>query len=83
MSLCQSCGMPLRHDPNQGGTNKDGSKNNEYCSFCYKDGAFTDDFQTPQEMQTFCVNKLKEMGCNRFFAWLFTRCIPRLKRWKK
>ena len=31
------------------GTNADGSKNEEYCIYCYKDGAFTGDF-TMEEM---------------------------------
>ena len=35
--FCQSCGMPLT--PEILGTNADGSKNEEYCIYCYKDGA--------------------------------------------
>ena len=42
MKFCQSCGMPLT--PEILGTNADGSKNEEYCIYCYKDGAFTGDF---------------------------------------
>ena len=38
--MCQSCGMPLSKDPKNGGTNKDGSKSDKYCSYCYKDGKF-------------------------------------------
>lgn len=37
--FCQSCGMPLTEEIL--GTNADQSKNNEYCIYCYKDGAFT------------------------------------------
>ena len=40
--FCQSCGMPLT-DTNKG-TNSDGSLNNEYCSYCYQKGQFTQDF---------------------------------------
>jgi hypothetical protein len=29
MEMCQSCGMPLKQDPQGGGTNADGSKNKE------------------------------------------------------
>ncbi|MBR6920026.1 MAG: zinc ribbon domain-containing protein, partial [Bacteroidales bacterium] len=39
--FCQSCGMPLTEE--MLGTNADGSKNGDYCSYCYKDGAFTND----------------------------------------
>ncbi len=36
--FCQSCGMPLTEDVL--GTNADGSKNEDYCMYCYKDGKF-------------------------------------------
>lgn len=29
---CQSCGMPLKKSPNDGGTNKDGTISTMYCS---------------------------------------------------
>ena len=31
--FCQSCGMPLTEDVL--GTNADGSKNEDYCMYCY------------------------------------------------
>ena len=49
-TFCQSCGMPL--EEKLLGTNADGSKNEEYCIYCYKDGAFTGDF-TMEEMADF------------------------------
>ena len=41
MKFCQSCGMPLTEDVL--GTNADGSKNEDYCMYCYKDGKFLQD----------------------------------------
>ena len=80
--FCQSCGMPMKRDPQNGGTNSDGSKNSDYCSYCYKDGVFTSpEIDTPQKMQQFCIKKMKEMGMPGFVAWFFTRSIPKLKRW--
>ena len=38
MKFCQSCGMPLTEEVL--GTNADGSKNEDYCMYCYKDGKF-------------------------------------------
>ena len=35
--FCQSCGMPLTEEIL--GTNADGIKNEDYCIYCYKDGA--------------------------------------------
>ena len=42
MKFCQSCGMPLNEHVL--GTNSDGSKNEDYCMYCYKDGKFLQEF---------------------------------------
>lgn len=79
--ICQSCGMPMSKDPLCGGTNADGSKNLKYCSYCFQNGNFT--FTgTVSEFQEFCKQKMIESGFNRFLAWLFSRGIKRLDRWK-
>ena len=80
--VCQSCAMPLKQDPQGGGREDDGTKSPKYCSYCYQNGRFTDDFKTAGEMQAFCVKKLVEMKFPRIVAWLFTRGIPKLERWK-
>ena len=59
MKFCQSCGMPLTDEVL--GTNADGSKNEEYCMYCYKDGAFTGDF-TMEEMAEFCAQFFAEQS---------------------
>ena len=43
MKFCQSCGMPLTNEIL--GTNADGTFNEDYCTYCYKDGKFTQDNQ--------------------------------------
>ena len=80
--MCQSCGMPMAKDPGRGGTEKDGSKSEKYCSFCYEDGAFHNPDFSAKEMQAFCVEQMKKQGMNGMLAWLFTRGIPRLERWR-
>ena len=80
---CQSCDMPMRKDPQGGGTNTDGSKSAMYCSYCYQNGAFVGPNMTAEEMQAFCKQKLQEMGFPGFLAGWFTKRIPNLKRWKK
>lgn len=80
---CQSCGMPMKKDPQGGGTNADGAKSGVYCSYCYQNGAFYSPNMTAKEMQVFCKGKLKEMGFPGFVAGFFTMGIPRLARWKK
>ncbi len=83
INICQSCGMPLRIDPENGGTEKDGSKTQKYCSYCYQKGKFTSpEIDTAKKMQEFCIGKMKEKGMTKFVAWIFTRSIPKLERWK-
>ncbi|ETR73056.1 MAG: hypothetical protein OMM_07176 [Candidatus Magnetoglobus multicellularis str. Araruama] len=74
--------MPMKKDPDQGGTNADGSKSLKYCSYCYQSGNFTQPNFTVRQMQDFCIDKMKEMGMPRFLAWIFTRSIPKLERWQ-
>ncbi|EFK95565.1 transcription activator, effector binding domain protein [sediment metagenome] len=66
----------------KGGTNSDGSRNAEYCSLCYENGQFKQANFTAQQMQYFCLEKLREQGMLKPFAWLLTRHIPKLKRWQ-
>lgn len=75
--------MPMEMAPNQGGTNADGSQNAKYCSYCYQDGAFADDFQSPKEMMAFVKEKLKEQGVPGWRRWFYTLHIPKLERWRK
>ena len=79
--MCQSCGMPMRKDPENGGTNTDGSKNLEYCSYCYQNGEFTYSGNV-KEFQEFCRQKMIESGHSKFMSWIFTRGMKRMKRWK-
>lgn len=81
-SFCQSCGMPMKKDPAGGGTNADGSKNEKYCSYCYQNGQFTFNGSL-KEFQEFCRKKMIENGHSKILAWLFTRGMGRLERWKK
>lgn len=59
LKICQSCGMPMQED--QYGTSKDGSKNEEYCCYCYKDGEFTQ-VCNMEEMADFCASIEVEDG---------------------
>lgn len=83
--FCQSCGMPLTDEVL--GTNADGSKNEEYCIYCYKDGAFTGNF-TMEEMAEYCSMFVEEYNKNTGKS--LTACeykqellkyYPTLKRW--
>ena len=85
MHFCQSCGMPLTDEIL--GTNVDGSKSEEYCIYCYKDGAFTGDF-TMEEMIDFCSQFVeqynKDSGQNLTqdeYKAMLRQYYPNLKRW--
>ena len=78
--FCQSCGIPLAKAPAKG-TNADGSLNDNYCSYCYQNGVFTVEY-TVKEFQEHCRQKMIEGGHNKFLAWLYTRGMRRLGRWK-
>ncbi len=55
--FCQSCGMPLTEELL--GTNADGTKNEEYCIYCYKDGKFLQDC-TMDEMIEHCAQLMEQ-----------------------
>ncbi len=79
---CESCGMPLSRDPERGGSEADGTKSDRYCSLCYANGEFRHKGVTAAEFQRHCMAAMRENGMPRIMAWLFTRGIPRLPRWK-
>jgi|WetSurMetagenome_2_1015567.scaffolds.fasta_scaffold06447_3 hypothetical protein len=80
--FCQSCGMPMDKDPQQGGTYADGTKNLKFCSYCYTAGKFNDNFTGPSEMVKLVRTKLKEMGYGPLKRWFYTSHISQLDRWK-
>jgi hypothetical protein len=76
--------MPLKGEK-QFGTNIDGSKNEEYCLYCYKDGKFVDSEITMEQMIDKCSGILAEIkNISMEEAKSFMEgVIPNLKRWKK
>ena len=80
--FCQSCAMPLTGDE-LWGTNADGSKNEDYCIYCYKDGEFTSDMSM-DEMMNFCIDKMVEVHPEFDKAEasaMMKEVFPKLKRW--
>ncbi|MCG8513849.1 MAG: zinc ribbon domain-containing protein [Halanaerobiales bacterium] len=82
--FCQSCGFPMKNDKKGGGTEKDGSISTKYCSMCYENGEFLTppEVDNAKKMQEYCIREMKKDGINGIFAWLATRGIPKLERWK-
>ena len=87
MKFCQSCGMPLTDSIL--GTNADGSKNVDYCMYCYKEGKFLQDL-TMDEMIEHCaqfvgaVNEgLAQPITKEEYIRQMKMYFPHLKRWRK
>lgn len=82
--FCQSCGMPMEKDSDFG-TNADGSRNGEYCCYCYKDGAFTDETITMDGMIEFNLQFNEEngnpFGTREEAKKMMEGWFPTLKRW--
>jgi len=78
--LCQSCGMPLNTE-DLFGTNQDGTKNDDYCVYCFKDGKFTGN-ESLEEMIEICVPHMIEQGFEESQAReMLNNVLPNLKRW--
>lgn len=74
--------MPLRSEKDFG-TNADGSKNQEYCHFCFKDGKFTDEGITMEQKIDKMVELAKGMNIPQDKARLMAQnVLPTLKRWR-
>lgn len=80
--FCQSCGMPFFQEKDRG-TEADGSPSEEFCSWCYRDGAFLED-ETLEELIERCAPGMAE-SCHitpdeavSFMGAL----LPTLERWR-
>ncbi|WBW95553.1 zinc ribbon domain-containing protein [Oceanirhabdus sp. W0125-5] len=83
MKFCQSCGMPLMEE-GMFGTNNDGSKNEDYCVYCYEKGSFKDDM-TMEQMIQFCIPHMVKANpdiTEEQARKSMEEFFPTLKRWK-
>lgn len=83
-NLCQSCGKPMGHTDDLYGTEKNGTKNKDYCEDCYKCGEFTTKISKERMIEVSIPYLMKEK------PWLsedvarkeMEAFFPTLKRWK-
>lgn len=79
--ICQSCGFPFTAETR--GTNRDGTKNNDYCISCFKNGQFTDHHLTMHELERRYLEMAQEHNeISLEEARQIIRTLPDLKRWK-
>lgn len=83
VKICQSCGMPMKEEE-QFGKNADSSKNDEYCCYCYPNGAFSKE-ETMEEMIECCIPFVLQDGefkTKDEAREMLTNYLPTLKRWR-
>ena len=83
MVICQSCSMPIDKEE-LFGTNADGSKNEDYCIYCFKDGKFTDGIDDLNKYIEFSLQFAEQAGMTK--EQMKAHCekvLPTLKRWRK
>jgi len=81
---CQSCGMPMGATDEMFGTNSDGSKNEDYCKYCFENGAFTAQCSM-NEMIEFCIPHMTSANpgmSDDEARKMMLGFFPALKRWK-
>jgi hypothetical protein len=61
------------------GTNADGSRSEDYCTYCYQRGRFTEPDLTMRQMIDKSISMTRKMGIP---AEQIENAIPNLKRWK-
>ena len=79
-NFCQSCSMPL-DSPELLGTEKDGSKSQEYCKYCYQKGAFINPGMTLDEMRVLVKSQMEKMKIDTSIINMAVTSLPKLKRW--
>ena len=83
-NFCQSCGMPMGDTNELYGTEANGGKNTDYCSYCYDQGAFT--FHgTMEEMIELCIPPMVESNPGMTpeqARQIMKQFLPALKRWR-
>jgi len=82
--FCQRCAMPMTK-PEEFGTNADGSKNEDYCCYCYKNGAFFHPDATMEEVIEGCIpHVVPDVFADETTARAaMNQHFPTLKCWKK
>ena len=81
MSICQSCAMPLEREEDLG-THADGSKTQEYCRYCFKEGEFTDPDVSMDQFIVKVTEVMKGMQMPGDVIIQTQEMIPTLKRWQ-
>ena len=81
VTFCQSCGMPLNKEEVKG-TEKNGLITDEYCKYCYENGAFKNPDMNLEDMKKNVQNQMKKMQLHENVIQKAVTILPALKRWQ-
>ena len=70
----QSCGMILSDD-NDRGTESDGSPFSDYCAYCYRNGAFTEDVSIEKYNTYIAAKKSKHVVIGAIIRAMYSRPV--------
>ena len=80
--FCQSCAMPMEKEEDFG-TETDGSKSEDYCCYCFREGKFTDRDITMNEMMEKVIGIMVDKDMPEAQAkGIIENFLPKLKRWR-
>ena len=78
--ICQCCGMPLEGEII--GRNKDGSRNEDYCKWCYADGTYT--YSNMDDLIDVCVRNMAQENFTEEAARDYLKqTLPKLNYWRR
>jgi radical SAM superfamily enzyme len=73
--------MPL-DKPELLGTEKDGTKSNEYCTYCYQNGSFVNPNMKLDEMKVLVKEQMEKRKIDSSIINMAVSSLPHLKRWR-
>lgn len=79
--FCQSCTYPIDNAEDRG-TEKDGTKSDLYCKYCYEKGEFTDPDMTLQRMIEIATTEMNRQNLPEQLISQAISKLPNLLRWK-
>ncbi len=77
--ICQSCGLPFSGKLR--GTNRDETKNDEYCVNCFDNGKFVDHSLTLHKLEVKLLEMAEVNEITLEEAQAVIKRLPYLKRW--
>jgi len=87
---CQSCGIPLDMEGDEIlGTNRDKSKNGEYCFYCFQNGEYTVEYPIQKVIDVWIENTTiyNQLAHTCYqpeeLRRILDKRVPHLKRWKQ